>query len=301
MSKRKWDSSRITRTIRAFHRQGLDISYNAMARIHQGLVSASNYYFGSYRRAVEAAGFDYSNIQRKPRWNRSRVVEVIRKAHKAGEDLSWAMVSKRRDDLGCAAKAAIRDRTFGNWNDALKAAGLDPDQISRYRHWSKRAIQQELRKRRKTGLGVNSRIIQQELPGLYGAAVRRFGSYEEALRQSGVNPATIVQRRQWSRAEVIRQLQAFEKKYKLVSQVTLRNFDSGLLRAVRIYFGDLKSGIRAAKIRNYSVRGHRVRKPAKLARVTPGWRKQRAVEAPPKPPVKVVRRTKSRKPAAVAA
>ena len=38
----------------------------AMARVHQGLVSAANYHHGTYRKAVIAAGLDYDSLRHKP-------------------------------------------------------------------------------------------------------------------------------------------------------------------------------------------------------------------------------------------
>lgn len=277
MPVRKWDSGLIARTIKDYHRKGKDVSYNAMARTNQGLVSAANYYFGSYRKAVVAAGIDYRDIRRKPRWTRERVAEVIRQAHREGKDLSWARASVRKDELGHAAKAAIRERLFGNWNDALKKAGLNPLEISRYRHWSPEDIKKELRSRSKRKRPVNSKVIQIELPGLYGAAVRHFGSYDDALRKSGVDPAGVVQRRDWDRQTICKRLREFEQSFGLVSQVMLRRFDSGLLRAIRLHYRNLKAAVQVSGVRSYSIRGHRLNGVRQsLFDTVGGWREMRA-------------------------
>lgn len=276
MSQKKWDSGLIARTIRNAYRKGQDVSYNAMARVNQGLISASNYYYGSYRKAVAAAGIDYAEIRRKPRWTRDRVVEAIQQAHRAKQDLSWAKVSHRRDELGCAAKAAIRERIFGNWNDALKKAGLDPEEVSRYRHWPPARIKKELKARAKRKEPLNSKMIQIDLPGLYGAAVRQFGTFEEALRQCGVDPDKITQRRVWDRPAVAAGLREFEKTFGIVSQAMLRRLDSGLMRAVRIWFGDLNAAVKYAKVKHYTTRGYRGRAGQMPFADAPGWRKTRA-------------------------
>lgn len=254
MPVRKWDSGLVVRTIRKYHREGRDVSYNAMARTQQDLVSAANYYHGTYREAVRLAGIDYSQIRRKPCWSSERIIKVIRKAHRQGIELQWSKVSVRRDEFGWAAKAAIRQ--WGGWPAALKAAGLDPDRIGRYRRWDEKAIVAELRARARRGQPINSGVIQAELAGLYGAAVRRFGSYDAAMAKAGVNPKDIVQRRQWTPDLVCEHLREFELKVGVVSQATLRSYDTGLLRAIRLFFDDLPSAIQAAKVRKFSVRGH---------------------------------------------
>lgn len=281
MSLRKWDSGLIVRTIKRYHREGKDVSYNAMAKSNQALVSASNYYHGSYREAVKLAGIDYDAIRRKPYWDTKRVIAMIRKAHRAGEDLNWANVSVRRDELGWAAKAAIRDRLWGNWSDALDAAGLDRDQIERYRHWSAKDILRELRRRAKGRLGVNSKVIQAELPGLYGAAVRHYGSYAETLKQAGIDPENVSQRREWDRPLVRERLRKFEKDFGMVSQVLLRQLDSGLLRAVRICYGDLPKAIKAAGVKRYSIHGHRTNGFDNPLAALPAWRARREKPSAP--------------------
>lgn len=257
MESRKWDSSQILRVIRRYHREGRDLSYAAMCREDQALVSASNHYFGSYRLAVNAAGINYERYRRKPRWTRDRVIRSIRKAVYAKVDLNWSSVSIRRDEFGWAAKAAVRARLFGNWNVALRAAGVDPQRVALYRHWSQKQVLSELRRRRRERLPLHTKAMQLQMPGLYAAAVRQFGSYTEALKRIGVDPAGVAQRREWDPQAVVRELKQFESRHGVVSQVNLSRFDTGLLRAVRIWFGNLPAAIKAAGIRKYSIRGDR--------------------------------------------
>ena len=100
MSARKWDSTLITKAIRRLYRKGFDISYSSMARAHQDLVSAANYYYGTYRKAVISCGIDYERLKHKPGWHRDSVVEVLRKAQRRHEPLNWASVSVRPRPLG---------------------------------------------------------------------------------------------------------------------------------------------------------------------------------------------------------
>ncbi len=257
MPARKWDSTLILQTIRRYKREGKDISYNEMARSHQGLVSAANYYFGSYRKAVIAAGIDYDKIRRKPNWTTNKIIQVLRQAHRKKLPLNWYSVSKRRDLLGWAGRAAIRKRAFGDWNKALSAAGIDPDSIRLYHRWSNDEILRALRARRRRKQALNTMALQEEMPGLYAAAVRHFGSYEVALQQAGIDPEDVKQRRQWNRESICRHLREFEENFGLVSQSLLRKYDSGLMRAVRIQYGNLHSAIEAAGVTNYSIRGKR--------------------------------------------
>ena len=48
-----WDKPRILAKLRQLYKEGKDLSYNAMCRQIQPLVSAAAYHFGSYRQAVQ--------------------------------------------------------------------------------------------------------------------------------------------------------------------------------------------------------------------------------------------------------
>ena len=244
MPARIWNSTAITREIRRLYRQRVDISYMAMCRRRQSLVSAANNYFGSYRQAVKTAGINYDEIRLKPRWNPERIIRQIQKAHKNGQDLRWMAVLASRDELSCAAKAAIRK--YKNWSKALVAAGLDPDEVSDYRHWAPKAIIRELKTRKRAGHPINSGAIQNEVPGLYRAAVRHFGSYSQALVRAGFNPDAISRRRRWSAKLVRETIRQLHRENGPLTHSMVRELDCGVLRAARMHYGSLRLAIKAA-------------------------------------------------------
>lgn len=244
MKQGRWDRDKIRDALRKLHRKGIDLSYNALARRHQSLVSAANYHFGSFRHAVEMAGLDYARIRRKPKWTQPKVIGLIKRAHRAGEDLSWRAVTARGDELAHAAMAAVHPQLFGNWNAALDAAGINPRRVARYRHWTRDSIVAELKARAARKWPVNAGHMQVELPGLYGAATRLFGSYNKALAGAGIDPAGVRQRRDWSRRKVLDLMQAFEHEHCTLAHTAIRDHDPGLLRAIYKYF----PGIDAARL-----------------------------------------------------
>src|SRR5260221_387348 len=140
-----WDKPRILQKLRQLHKAGKDLSYNAMCRRFQPLLSAAAYHFESYRAAVEKAGIDYALVSRRPRWTKLRIIQMIKKAKRDGEDLHWSAVTQRRDELGKAAFAALQPRLFGRWDRALQGAGLDAGEVARYRKWDRNSIVFELK------------------------------------------------------------------------------------------------------------------------------------------------------------
>jgi hypothetical protein len=235
MARLSWDKPEILQSLKKLHKEGKDLSYTQLAKRMQPLVSAAAYHFGSYRNAVEKAGIPYTEIVRRPRWTKQHIIKLIKQARRDGEDLHWSAVTKRGDELGRAAFAALQPRLFGSWDRALHGAGLDADEISQYRKWNKESIVFELKSRHREQEALNSGAVQKEDPGLHAAAVRHFASYDNALRAAKVDPAKIRRRQRWTKEEVGKQLKAFTRKHDL-TDAALRQHAPALYGAVlRIY------------------------------------------------------------------
>ncbi|HSI36349.1 MAG: hypothetical protein ACAI43_16595 [Phycisphaerae bacterium] len=245
MARLTWDKTDIVQALKKLHKEGKDLSYTQLAKKNQPLVSAAAYHFGSYRTAVEKAGIPYTEIVRRPRWTKQEIIRLIKQGKRDSQDLHWSAVTKRGDELGRAAFASLQDRLFGSWDRALSAAGLDADEISQYRKWGRDTIASELKARNKEGEALNSGAVQKEDPGLHAAAVRHFGSYDNALRAAKVDPAKIRRRQRWSEEEVVKQLKAFGKKHG-ISDAALREHQPALYGAALRFFGSIASARTAA-------------------------------------------------------
>ena len=87
---------------------------------YAALVGAASVYFGSWRKAVEAAGYDYARIKRQKEWSKPEIVREIKRMNKEGINLSTTIpVRAKYRNLHAAAI-----RYFGAWAAAMKAAGL---------------------------------------------------------------------------------------------------------------------------------------------------------------------------------
>lgn len=244
-----WDKPSIIKEIKRLHKQDVDLSYNAMISRQQALVSASAYHFRSYRKAVEKAGIDYASVIRRPRWTKAAVITLIKQAKRRGDDLHWAAVTARRDELARAAFAALQPRLFGSWDRALTAAGLDADDVNLYRKWDKENITFELRQRSREHDSLSSGALQQDDPGLHAAAVRHFGSYDQALLAARLDPQKLRRRRAWSQQEVKDALKSRQKAGGSLSDSTVRREDPALRGAAIRLFGSFPLAREAAGIK----------------------------------------------------
>jgi hypothetical protein len=244
-----WDKPRILKELKRLAKAGADLSYNALARKRQALLSAAAYHFGSYRKAVARAGIDYAEVTRRPRWTKQRIITLIKQAKRKNQDLHWSAVTKRRDELGRAAFASLQPRLFGRWDRALHAAGLDADEVSIYRTWDRNTVVFELRARAADHEPLNSGALQQEDSGLHAAAVRHFGSYDRALRAAKVDPDKVRRRRRWTKPQVLAALRAAAKAGAHLSDSTVRREEPALYGAAVRLFGAFTTARKAAKVK----------------------------------------------------
>jgi hypothetical protein len=249
MPRTAWDKEHIVKALRQLQKRGAELSYNKLARKNQSLVSAAAYHFGSYRKAIERAGIDYATISRRPRWTKQAIIAQIKQARRKGEDLHWAAVTKRRDELGLAAFASLQPRLFGRWDRALQAAGLDADDVAMYRRWDRHSILFELRGLARDREPLNSGAIQKEDPGLHAAAVRHFGGYDAALRAAKLEPSDHRQRRRWSKELVLTELKSIFRSKKRPTTAVLRQNHSALYGAAARFFGGIPAALSAAGVR----------------------------------------------------
>jgi hypothetical protein len=243
-----WKPATILRELRRLYKSGADLSYNNLARRNQALLSAAAYHFNGYRRAVEQAGIDYADVLRRPRWTKLRIIAEIKKARRSGKTLHWSAVTRRRDMLRKAAFAALQRRLFGSWDKALIAAGLDADEVSPYRRWSRTEIVYELRSRRREGTALNSGALQRQSPSLHAAAVRYFGTLDGALAAAGIDAASTRLRRNWTKLKVLAALKAAGKSNRKLSDGQARRKFPALHGAAVRLFGAFTTARAAAGV-----------------------------------------------------
>lgn len=243
-----WTKDSILTQLRKLHKAGTNLSYNAMQKKLQPLVSAAAYHFGSYRQGVTRAGIDYAEVLRRPRWTKAGIVKAIKAAKRRGFDLNWSSVTRRRDELGKAAFASLQKRLFGRWEKALSAAGLNAAEVNRYRKWTKPTIAKEIKSLHRKGSDVSSGAMQKTDPGLHAAAVRYFKRYDLALLSAGIDPEKVRHRRKWDRSEVTSEIKHVGRSGKNLSDTSIRKTDPALYGAAVRLFGSYIAARKAAGI-----------------------------------------------------
>jgi hypothetical protein len=118
--------------IREFQAQGYDLLNPAFKIKHRNLYLAAcaHRYFGSWRRAIQAAGLDHETMRETRVWTKERIRRTIEEMAMAGEPLGWAYVEEHCPGI---YRAARRKENFGSWHNALIQSGVRPPVIQRGR------------------------------------------------------------------------------------------------------------------------------------------------------------------------
>lgn len=218
-------------------------------------------FFGNWPKALEAAGLDYERDVKKRRSvypTKESVCAQIQHRKECG--LSLNVLSLQKGCIGGEKDGALYSSAralFGSWQNAVEAAGIDYwKEIDRHPGYNtKDAVCQEIQKRSREGLPLYARALRcgsLSERALLGAAYRLWGSWRDALEESGFSYAEI-QRvpvyARLSREEIVsRILKRKEQGVPLhFSSVTLGpHRDNLLLSSVRKHFGGWSDAMAAA-------------------------------------------------------
>jgi hypothetical protein len=171
------------------HKAKEDMSYASLEQKHLSLMRASAWHYGTWRRAVEEAGIDYETLSRYRRWTKDRIVARIQELYAEGQDLSWRAISQEVDPA--LAASALRPNGFGSWPEAIEAAGLDINDVARYKYWNEERVLKAIKERHKAGVNLSSRNAQKNDQSLFCAARRRFETWDKALEAAGLDASKI--------------------------------------------------------------------------------------------------------------
>ena len=75
---------------------------------------------------------------------------------------------------------------FGDWDNALKAAGFDPEKMRNLTFWDKTRTNKAMRRLHNQRLPLYPRYAMKYHAALFSVAVRQYGSWTKALLAAGI-------------------------------------------------------------------------------------------------------------------
>jgi len=243
---KSWTNELILNEIQAWNRSSKPLYSHYMRQNYQELLAAGIRYFGSWRKAVEAAGISYDDVRKYRSWSKARIIETIQKLESENVDLSFRsmMLSK----YAPMVYAAIRTNHFGSWKKALEAAGLSSAEIYRYRTWDDNLILKEIQRLQQEGADLSSKRMDETSNPLIATARRRFGNWSAAVERAGLDYSQIRRRRRWSRETIVKEVRKLIKSGADLRSSEVRQQHPALFAAAckPRFFGGWTSALHAA-------------------------------------------------------
>ena len=121
--KQQWTREEILVRIRGMNAQGHDLLDPRFKTRHRALYLAAcaHRYFGSWKRAVQAAGLNHEQMRESRVWTQARILRTIQELAVQNKPLGWAFIEEHEPGI---YRAARRKENFGSWAGALRAAGV---------------------------------------------------------------------------------------------------------------------------------------------------------------------------------
>lgn len=149
-----------------------------------------------------------SKIRPKGFWTRERCLSEIERLHLQGFDLSVTNVNRQYGSLYTKTLQLV-----GSWEYALSLKGIDASKFRRKRgngYWTKDKIQVEIKMLEAEKHDFSPANMLKSRSDIYRIAIKHFGSWEDALKQCGVEYEKHVRKRRndyWSEDRVARYIQ----------------------------------------------------------------------------------------------
>jgi len=248
---RRWSEKEIRSQLRELYKQRDFLDISTLSRKHPKLYGACLRHFGSGVDALEAVGIDYQKLlsERPNRWSKSQIVDHIKKRYDEGKTLCRATILRKEPKLNRFCYTATHH--FGNWTKALRAAGLNPNEIrNRDGRWPRKRVLMEIRLRHKKGQLLNTDLMLREALTLHAAGRRHFGTWEKAVDKAGVDYKQHVRGglRGWTRTKTERALrERISRNHNSGKQIQQQS--PSLYRAAVHHFGSWKEAERVARRR----------------------------------------------------
>lgn len=245
----EWSKDIVRRAIQQFHRSGEPINSNRAQTHHPSLYTAAVRYFGSWRKAIEAAGFDYDSVRivELKKWNKTKIVQAIRSRKRRHLSLNGSAVEKEDRGLYNAARHHFG---IGGWQKALKKAGINPNSLPDPRViWTKKTIVKEIKQLRRQKVPLHAfHLVKNGYGGLHSSARNIFGTWKKAIEAAGYSYDTVrkVRHNYWNRRRIVAEIRRLARAGVRLNSKGIQQRPGGLFGAALKEFGSWSEAVEAA-------------------------------------------------------
>ena len=232
---KKWNKQKILSKIKSLQKKEIPLNSTYINKHYGSLYGAAFSYFGSWQKAVQACGYDYSRIRKVQSWTKDNIKSKIRNLHNKREDLSHTNIKKKHPKL---FEASIR--YFGSWKNTVESSGIEYDKFLRVKKHSKSDIINEYRKIRKK---FEYAPMPKDLKGTGDGWIvtqvnKKFGSFEKFFNDLGIEYKG---RRYWTKEKLVKEYRSLVNNLGYVpsiNEVRSRYKKGDLLRQIYKRYGN---------------------------------------------------------------
>ena len=192
---------------------------------------------------------------RYTKWNKDKVVRIIRRWHAMGFRVTGGYIKARYAKLYAAAK----DK-FESWDKAIKAADIVPDACPS--KWNKSIVSRWLRKMQNKNISVNSNYMQKYHEHFYKASASIFKSWDNALMSADIDPLEVRLSYFWTSERVIKEIHKRNAQGESLYSTDVDKEHSSLKVMAKQIFGSWRRAVEAAgleyKQKTPSLRGEAI-------------------------------------------
>jgi hypothetical protein len=246
-----WTKQKVLDGIQALHKRKARMNSTYMQTHNLPLWGAAQKRFGNWRKAVEAAGIDYTEVmvnKHYRKWSKIAVITEIKRRHKEGLPLN--MVAIQKEDSGLYF--AIR-KYFGEsgLRVALIRSGIDPNEVTLRVKWKKGVIVGEIKRLFLEGTPLSFNFLRSNgHEQLVIAARKRFGSWRKAIEAAGLDywKVPVIKRGYWDRRKILAEIRRLNRSGVRLSSHSIQYKNGSLFTAAQRKFGSWSQAVYAAGI-----------------------------------------------------
>jgi hypothetical protein len=177
----------VVQAIQRLHRSRKPLNYSAIRNSNGRLLANAKRRFGTWKKAVAAAGLDYEKISLIHRWSKKEILNQLRDLHQRKQFPDIRSLAKKFPKLYDACL-----RHYGSGLAALKEAGIDYQKMLNehpYR-WTRSHIVNEIKRRHEQGKTLRRTEMLRKEPEMHrlctGFAMPRCITLEPGAKPCGL-------------------------------------------------------------------------------------------------------------------
>lgn len=178
------------------------------------------------------------------KWSKESIGLEIVSMYESGENLNYSSIAATNLALLRAAT-----RYFGSWEAAVTFAGLDYEEIRRYKSWTRERIVARIKELHAQGVDLSWRNVCLHVDAQLAAAATKkshFGSWREALESAGLDYDSIRRYREWDDERILQQVRDLHRGGRGLNAKTMEQEDIALITAARRRFDSWHKALTAA-------------------------------------------------------